>query len=343
MNPAREETLFATLLERIRPGPMTRCLGFCGRTASLIATFILAAIASAHPGSGIAVDAQGRVFFAAGSMIVMLETNGVARTLVHDRQNEKFHQLHHIQRAPDGRMLTASDRGDSIWCFTPEGTLSRFYPPENDMRALAVGTGGDPFAVDRAGNVHAVNSSQDRHTQILKVTPEGRITVLAGGDWGFADGRGTAARFGDLHGGSMLVAPDGALLLTDHFVRVRRIAPDGSVTTLAGGLEKGHADGPGAEARFDGASGLALDARGDLLVAEQSGRIRRISPAGTVTTLAGSGRRGHEDGPLPEATFDEPTGITTGPDGAIFVLEPHGPRVRKIAGGRVTTIHRGLP
>lgn len=343
MKPNREEALFQFALDDPRPKLMRRCLKIAGRIASLVAPFVLAAISSAHPGSGIAVDSQGRVFFTSGPMIVMLETNGVARTIVHDRQNEKFYQLHHIQRAPDGGLLTASDMGNAVWRFTPEGKLSRFYPPENDMRALAVGTGGDPFAVDRTGNVYAVNSKQDRYTQILKVTPEGQIRVLAGGDWGFADGREIEAKFGDLHGGSMLVAPDGALLLTDHFVRVRRIAPDGSVTTLAGGLKKGHADGPGRDARFEGASGLALDDQGNLLVAEQSGRIRRISPVGRVTTLAGSGRRGHKDGPLLEATFDEPTGIAAAPDGAFFVLEPHGPRVRKISNGRVTTIHQGLP
>lgn len=323
--------------------PMKPCSKITCQLGSLIAAFGLAAIASAHPGSGIAVDSQGRVYFTAGPMIVMLETNGVARTIVHDQRNEKFYQLHHLRPAPDGGLLTASDRGDAIWRFTPEGKLSRFYPPENDMRALAVGTGGDPFAVDRAGNVYAVNSQQDRYTQILKITPEGQIRELAGGDWGFADGQQTEAKFGDLHGGSMLVAPDGALLLTDHFVRVRRIALDGSVTTLAGGLQKGHADGPGSDARFDGASGLALDAEGNLLVAERSGRVRRISPAGRVTTLAGAGGRGQADGPLLEATFDEPTGIAAAPNGAIFVLEPHVPRVRKIFHGRVSTIHRGLP
>ena len=47
----------------------------------------------AHPGSGLAVDAQGRVFFTAGPMIVMIETNGVARTIVHDAKNEKFYRL----------------------------------------------------------------------------------------------------------------------------------------------------------------------------------------------------------------------------------------------------------
>jgi hypothetical protein len=75
----------------------------------------------AHPGSGIAVDAQGRVFFTAGPMIVMIETNGVARTIVHDVKNEKFYQLHHIQRAPDGGLVTASDLGNAVW---HSGTLA---------------------------------------------------------------------------------------------------------------------------------------------------------------------------------------------------------------------------
>ena len=299
--------------------------------------------AQAHPGSGLAVDAQGRVFFTAGPMIVMIETNGVARSIVHDAKNEKFYQLHHLQRAPDGGLLTASDIGNGIWRFTPEGKLSRFYPPENDDRPLRVGSGGDPFAVDREGNVYAVNSRQDRFTQILQVSAEGRVRVLAGGDWGFADGPGAEAKFGDLHGSSMIAGPDGALLLTDDYARVRRIDPNGTVTTLAGGSAKGFANGPGAEARFNGATGLALDAQGNVLVAEFSGRIRQIDPAGVVTTLAGTGKAGGKDGPLLDATFAEPTGIAIGPTGDLFVLETGAHRIRKISGDRVTTLHQGLP
>ncbi len=313
----------------------------------LIITFALAAgtgfTAWSHPGSGIAVDDQGRVFFTTGPMVVMIETNGVARTIVHDQKNEKFYQLHHIQRTPEGGMVTASDMGNALWRFTPEGTLSRYYPPEDDMRALAVGVGGDPFALDRTGNIFAVNSKQGRFTQILRVSPEGSITVLAGGDRGFADGQGTAAKFGDLHGGSMLVAADGALLLTDSYSSVRRVASDGTVTTLAGGSETGYRDGPGAEARFDGASGLALDALGNLLVVESAGRLRRIMKEGTVATLAGTTSGGSTDGPVATASFDEPTGIAVAPNGDLFVLEPHGPRVRKISNGRVVTILSGLP
>lgn len=313
----------------------------------LIITLALAAgtgvTAWSHPGSGIAVDAQGRVFFTTGPMIVMLETNGVARTIVHDQKNEKFYQLHHIQRAPDGGLVTASDMGNAVWRFTPEGKLSRFYPPENDLRALAVGVGGDPFAVDRAGNMYAVNSGYLHFTQILKISPAGLLTVLAGGDSGFADGQGTTAKFGDLHGGSLLVAADGALLLTDSYSRVRRVETDGTVTTLAGGEETGYRDGPGPDARFDGAAGLAIDAHGNVLVVESAGRIRQISTNGIVATLAGSAKGGSKDGPLLEATFDEPTGITVSPNGDWFVLETNGPRVRKITNGRVVTVHNGLP
>lgn len=285
----------------------------------------------AHPGSGIAVDAEGRVFFAAGPMIVMIETNGVARTIVHDVKNEKFYQLHHLQRAPDGGLLTASDMGNAIWRFTPEGTLTRFYPGATGDRAPAVGEGGDPFAVDREGNIYAVKSVQNRSTQILKITPEGRFTVLAGSDWGFADGRGTNAKFADLHGGCMIVARDGAVLLTDNYSRVRRIAPDGTVTTLAGGTNQTQLD----------AGGLALDAEDNLLVVDHGGLIRKIFPQGAVTAFAGS-RNGTRDGPLLEATFDRPTGIAIASNGDMFVLEPHGTRVRKISSGRVTTIYKGL-
>jgi len=299
---------------------------------------------SAHPGSGIAVDAQGRVFVAVGPMIVRIETNGVAKRIVHDAANERFYQLHHLRRAPDGGLLTASDMGNGIWRFDAAGTLTRFFPPENDDRALRVGMGGDPFEVDRNGHIYSVNSLQNRFTQILKTSPNGEIRVLAGGAWGFADGPGGQARFGDLHSGSFLLAPDGALLVSDHGLRVRRVAPDGQVSTLAGGAESRHVDGPRATARFVAARGLAFDAQGNLLVADAGGeRIRRVAPDGTVSTFAGSGATGGTDGPAAESSFGSPTGLAAGPSGEVFVWEPEPGRVRKIADGRVSTVLRELP
>ena len=288
----------------------------------------------AHPGAGIVVDDEGRIFFTAGPMVVMIETNGAARTIVHDKKNERFYQLHHIQRTPGG-WVTASDRGDALWQFTSEGKLTRFYPPPNDYRSLRVGLGGDPFALDREGNVYAVNSAQNRFTQILKVTPQGRLFTLAGGSWGYADGKGAEARFANLHSSSMLVLSNGDLLVTDDGKHVRSVAPDGTVSTLATG--------------FHGARGLAVDAQDSILVAEYGetgragGRIRRIAPDGTMTTFAGFERRRPVDGPLLEASFAGPSGVAVAPNGDVFVLEPDGPRVRKISNGQVTTVLKGLP
>lgn len=309
----------------------------------LVFTTAGGAAAWSHPGSGIAIDEQGRVLIASGPRIVLIETNGAARSIVHDLTHEKFYQLHHIQRAPAGGWLTASDLGNAVWRFTTEGQLSRFYPPENDMRALAIGVAGDPFAVDPAGNLYAVNSSQDRFTQILKITPEGLIRVVAGSAWGFADGQGTAAKFADLHGGCLLATADGSLLVTDNHSRIRRIAPDGTVSTVAGGGDPGYRDGDGAAARFEGASGLATDTQGNLWVVESVGRIRKIAADGMVSTLTGVAGRSSTDGSLQEAGFDEPTGIAVDRRGDLVVLEPHEPRVRRISRGRVTTLLRGQP
>lgn len=328
----------------MKPGPIADPIT-AKRLSHLLALLLLLPGFStrAHPGSGIAVDERGRVFFASGPMIVMIETNGVASTVVHDQTHEKFYQLHHIQRLPDGGLVTASDLGNAVWRFTSEGRLERSYPPPNEDRPLSIGLGGDPFAIDGAGNLYAINARQDRFSQVLRISPEGQIRVLAGGDRGFADGVGERARFGELHSGSMLATAEGVLLLTDDDRRVRRIASDGTVTTLAGGKERGYRDGPGRNALFDGASGLALDARGHVLVVERAGRIREISKEGVVTTLAGTTHGGSTDGPVATATFDEPTGIAVAANGDLFVLEPHGPRVRRISGGHVVTMVRGLP
>src|SRR5262249_37364609 len=133
-----------------------------------------------------------------------------------------------------------------------------------------------------------------------------------------------------------------ALYLTDHGQRIRKVAPDGTVTTVAGGTERKYVDGPAKEARFAYARGIAFDGRGNLYVADAGAhRIRKVARDGTVTTVAGTGKPGFVDGPALEATFDEPVGIAVGRNGTIYVLDYDGddPRLRKItADGKVKTI-----
>ena len=146
-----------------------------------------------------------------------------------------------------------------------------------------------PFgvAVDLAGNLYVA----DQGGQIIrKVTPAGVIITLAGslGSSGSADGTGSAARFNDPSGlavdtaGNVYVADKG-----NH--TIRKITPAGVVSTMAGsaGLS-GSADGTGSAARFWACSGVTVDNVGNVYVADTGNyTIRKISPSGVVTTLAG--------------------------------------------------------
>jgi hypothetical protein len=148
-------------------------------------------------------------------------------------------------------------------------------------------------AVDSAGNYYTFDGGSLR-----KVTPGGVVTTLAGGAPGAGngtqqDGTGSAAVFGGLNGNSGLagVAVDGSgnVFVTDWHT-IRKVTPAGVVTTIAGSTAAGFADGAGTAARFKFPRGMAFDGAGNLVVVDSGNfAIRRISPAGTVSTLAQGG------------------------------------------------------
>ncbi|TQD46148.1 gluconolaconase [Marilutibacter aestuarii] len=167
-----------------------------------------------------------------------------------------------------------------------------------------------------------------------------RVRLLAGeGIRGTLDGEGRRARFADPWG--LALSRDGHLFVADggEGNRIRRIAPDGTVVTLAGGRE-GFLDGPARLAAFDTPSGLALDLAGNLYVADTGNHaIRKLHPDGTVSTLAGNGRRGYRDGPGTEAQFDAPMGVAVDASGRVYVADTYNDRIRVIEpDGRVATL-----
>ena len=141
------------------------------------------------------------------------------------------------------------------------------------------------------------------------------ISNFAGsGNVGNADGAAAAATFADVRG--MTHDAAGNLWVTDAG-RIRRIAPDGTVTTVAGGAGGGFADGTGAAALFSGPGGIAYGPDGDLYVSDQSNnRVRRVTTAGVVTTYA--------------TGLIAPFGIAVAPNNDVYVAEAQGNRVTRI-------------
>jgi sugar lactone lactonase YvrE len=164
-------------------------------------------------------------------------------------------------------------------------------------------------------------------------------TVAGDGSPGFLDGAATEARFSDPFG--LAVDKEGNLYVADagENNRIRKVMPDGTVTTLAGG-EEGFQDGQGASARFNTPSGLAIDAAGNLYVADTGNNaIRKVTPQGVVTTLAGGGAAGYRDGAAREAAFNAPIGVAVDTEGALYIADTYNDRIRKITtDGQVTTI-----
>lgn len=170
-----------------------------------------------------------------------------------------------------------------------------------------------------------------------------RIALLAGdGHRGVRDGQVSAARFDEPWG--VVRGPDGSVFVTDggEANRIRRIATDGSVITFAGSSE-GFTDGAGSAARFHTPSSLAIDALGNLYVADTGNHaIRKITPLGEVTTFAGTGEAGFRDGPAAQARFHAPMGVAVDAMGRVFVADSWNDRIRMIGlDGVVRTLAGG--
>ena len=196
----------------------------------------------------------------------------------------------------------------------------------------------DPFGVAVAadGTIYVADAGESN--RIRKITPEGVVTTLAGGSEGFADGPGSAAAFNTPSG--IALDANGNLYVADTGNnRIRRVTPEGQVSTVAGGATAGNSDGPGEQARFNGPMAVAVDQHGNIFVADTyNDRIRRISPKGVVSTVAGAGTPGFADGDANTSSFDTPCGIVVATDGTLIVADTGNDRLRKITpDGNVST------
>jgi sugar lactone lactonase YvrE len=206
------------------------------------------------------------------------------------------------------------------------------------------------LAVDGGGNIYIADTNNHR---VRKVTPTGMITTVAGsgptgylaGGFSGDGGPATAARLARPFG--LALDPAGHLYIADGFNnRIRRVTPEGIVTTVAGSGATGYLQGgfggdsgPARAARLNFPRAVVLDANGNLYVADAlNHRIRLVRPDGMVVTLAGRGPTGYlkggfagDGGRSTEARLAFPTGLALAPNGTLYIADGENHRIRALA------------
>ncbi|MCQ8119474.1 NHL domain-containing protein [Methylomonas rosea] len=199
-------------------------------------------------------------------------------------------------------------------------------------------------AVDVEGYLYISDLASSR---IRRVSPAGIITTIAGNGTSGVSGDGgpaTQAAIGNVRG--IALGPDGSLYFCDTYTgyRVRRVGPDGIITTVAGNGQRASTGdgGPATQAALAAPQGIAVGNDGSVYISETAGdRIRRVSPNGIITTVAGNGTSDYsgDGGPATKASLDYPSDIALGTDGSLYIMDAGNYRIRKVGlDGIITTV-----
>jgi len=254
------------------------------------------------------------------------------RAMVHDGQGNLYvadRSNHRIRKiSPDGVLSSFAGNGNPGF-LNGERNSAEFHTPSG-------------LVFDSQGNLYV---SDDNNNRIRKISPDGMVTTFAGsGAAGDLDGTGTEAQL--VGPGYLTIDREDHLYVVTRTGRnIRKISPDAVVSTLAGHTNlAGYQDGEGSVARFNNLQALVVDSQGYLYAADRNNhRIRKISPTGFVTTLAGNSFDTDVDGLGSAAGFDRPTVLAITPDDRLYTMG-FGGKIREISqAGQVTTLFGPAP
>ncbi len=301
--------------------------------------------------TGIAVDGSGSMYVAdlGNNCIRKTTSNGFVSTLAGGGKLSyadgvgavvQFNQPEGISADNLGNVYVVESENKRIRKITPFGTVSTFAGSDQSGYADGVGTMAQftyPLgtAVDNVGNVYVTDL-----TRIRKITSAGIVSTFAGnGTSGYTDGAVGTAQFGLLIG--ITVDGTGNVFVVDNS-RIRKITPSGEVSTLAGTRDFGYADGIGLSAQFDSPHGITVDDAGSIYIADVNNqRIRKISPSGIVSSMAGNGGGGYAEGTGAKAQFYLPFSVAADGAGNVYVADSFNHRIRKINSSGVVSTFAG--
>jgi sugar lactone lactonase YvrE len=301
--------------------------------------------------SAIALDATGAILVCeVRNHSIRRITNGVVDTLIAPAASSQGHtDGPRLSARFDRPRATARDAAGNLYVAETFGGVRKIDLAGNVTTVAGSDYFAEPtgVAVAPSGTIY-VTDWGNGFAVVRRLTSDGRSERVVGGadDTAGRDGDAETARFSAATG--IVAAPDGTLYVSDS-TTIRKVSVDGVVSTLAGVHRYyGFADGPSSSARFRSPHGLALDPAGNLYVVDRGNyAIRKVTPDGVVTTLAGvpgsysTVRTGPPvDGTGAAAYFLDPTTVALGPDGCLYVTD--GPMVRRVSmTGVVTTVADG--
>jgi len=312
---------------------------------------------------GTAVDASGNVYVAdnhnctirkitaAGVVSTLAGSPGIPGSADGAGSAARFSQPFGLAVDGSGNVFVADTYNCTIRKITAAGVVTTLAGSPG-VWGFANGTGSAAnfnaptgVAVDGGGNVYVTDAI---NCLIRKVTAAGVVTTLAGtsGVAGSADGTGSAARFNFPSGVAATAA--GIVYVADSGNgTIRKVTAAGVVSTLAGSAGNyGSADGTGSAASFGDPVGVAVDAGGNVYVADTGNNsIRKITPAAAVTTLAGDWNFWsiNIDGTGSEAQFYNPRGVAVDGGGNVYVADADSHTIRKVTSAGVVTTFAGCP
>ena len=250
-----------------------------------------------------------------------------------------------IAVGPDGSLYITADTYPSVRRVGPDGiittvagTATTGYSGDGGPAVEASLNSPYGIAIGPDGSLYIAELGNSR---IRRVGPDGIITTVAGNGTAGSSGDGglaTAASLWNPRG--IAVGRDGSLFIADYGIsRVRRVGPDGIITTVAGSGQSYQPifsgdGGPATAAMIYQPTDVAIGADGSLIIADWGNRrIRSVAPDGIITTIAGNGIEGFsgDSGPSLAARLYQPSGIAVGPDGSLYIADQQNHRIRRVA------------